>query len=141
MEGRILGVDGNTYTVKVENGDRYSFNKEEWKSQKEPTIGQLIDFTLDNEIVKDVFLIDNSTEGSSTRAIVALILTIFLGFIGTAITRFGIMNDSREEEYGKLTPTLIHLVADFMIVIPFLGWFVAIIANIYFAIQNYKACK
>ena len=35
MEGKILGIDGNTYTVKIDNGERYTFDKEEWKSDKQ----------------------------------------------------------------------------------------------------------
>lgn len=51
------------------------------------------------------------------------------------------MEEDKEKEYGKLTPTLVHLVCDILFFIPVIGWIIAIIANIYFAIQNYKACK
>ena len=78
---------------------------------------------------------------NTTQAIVALLLTIFLGFIGTAITRYAIMDSSKEEEYGKLIPTLIHFITAILFIVPVVGWIIALIANIYYAIQNYKACK
>ncbi|RXK07285.1 hypothetical protein [Halarcobacter bivalviorum] len=148
MEGKILGVDknGSLYTIKAQNGERYTFVKNEWRSEGTPYVGQTVDFNISEEnkaievfnITKPVF---EEKKDNTPRAIIALLLTLFFGFIGTAVTRFAIMEEDKEKEYGKLTPTLVHLVCDVLFFIPVIGWIIAIVANIYFAIQNYKASK
>ncbi|RXK14596.1 hypothetical protein CP965_03885 [Halarcobacter mediterraneus] len=148
MEGKILGVDKNEnlYTIKAENAERYTFTKDEWKSEESPSVGQTVDFDIseDNKAIA-VFNITKpvieKTEDTTSKAIIALLITLFFGFIGTAVTRFAIMEDEREEEFGKLAPTIIHFITAILIIIPIVGWIIAIIANIYYAIQNYKACK
>ena len=147
MEGKILGIDSNNnvYTIKNNEGTRYNFSKDDWKSEDEPSIGQKVDFAIEegNKAI-DVFLVaveEEISKDGSGKAIVALLITIFLGFIGTAITRFGIMEEKKKDEFGTVIPTLVHFICDILIIIPVIGWIIALCANIYFAIQNYKATK
>ncbi|RXJ90700.1 hypothetical protein CRV01_05995 [Arcobacter sp. CECT 8983] len=148
MEGKILGVDknGNLYTIKAQDGERYTFIKNEWQSEGTPYVGQSVDFNIsqDNKAIA-VFNITQPVieqiQDNTFKAIIALLLTLFFSFIGTAITRFALMDEKREEEYGKSTPTLIHFVCSILFFIPIIGWIITLIANIYYAIQNYKACK
>ncbi|NVJ54111.1 MAG: hypothetical protein HWD90_10465 [Campylobacteraceae bacterium] len=148
MEGKILGVDknGNLYTIRAHDGERYTFIKNEWRSEGTPYVGQSVDFDIseDNKAIA-VFNITKTTieqkQDNVSRAIIALLITLFFGFIGTAVTRFAIMDEKKEEEYGKLTPTLIHFVCGLLFFIPIIGWIITLIANIYYSIQNYKACK
>lgn len=146
MEGRILGVDtnGNVCTIKADDGNKYTFSNEDWKGETEPKVGQVVDFTIEegNKAI-EVFssFVESVEKDNTAKAIVALLLTIFLGFIGTAIVRFGLLDEKKKEEYGTVVPTSIHLVCDLLIIIPIIGWIVALGANIYFAIQNYKACQ
>jgi len=147
MEGKILGIDNEEtlFTIKGTDGNRYSFTKDDWKGEGTPSVGLDVDFEVseDNKAI-DVFSANKAVEekkDNSAKAIVAVLLTLFFGFIGTAITRFAIMEDEKEEEFGKLVPTLIHLVTAILFIIPVVGWIIALVANIYYAIQNYKACK
>lgn len=148
MEGKILGVDknGNLFTIRAQNGERYTFVKSEWQSEGTPYVGQSIDFNIseDNKAI-EVFNITKpvleQTQDNTPKAIIALLITLFFGFIGTAVTRFALMEEEKEEEFGKLTPTLIHFVCSVLFFIPVVGWIITLIANIYYAIQNYKATK
>ena len=51
MEGKILGVDKNEnlYTIKAENGERYTFTKDEWKSEESPSVEQTVDFDISED--------------------------------------------------------------------------------------------
>ena len=70
--------------------------------------------------------------------IIAGLLTFFLGFIGTFIVRIAIVKHPFEE---TLKPTFIHFLLNLAIVIPVVGFFIALIGNIYFAWVNFQLAK
>ncbi len=70
--------------------------------------------------------------------IIAVFLTILLGFIGTFIVRFAIV----KHDLGKAAvPTLIHFLLNAAIIIPIIGSIIALIGTIYFAWTNFKLAK
>ena len=141
MTGSILGIDESSQTllIKGEDGNRYSVSLNEWRGGKHPNAGINVDFDLVEGIASAVFPLQNQSGDirSAGMGIVALILTFFLGFIGTAITRFAI---ARQDNGEAVKATLIHLALDLLFIIPILGWAIALVANIYFMIANYKLC-
>ncbi|NLY27175.1 MAG: TM2 domain-containing protein [Alcaligenaceae bacterium] len=86
MKGAILGFDAatNSGTISGDDGNRYSFNKEQWKSPGQPVAGMRIDFVASSQgIATDMYL--DATASASTdnsKKITAALLALFLGCFG-----------------------------------------------------------
>ncbi len=63
MIGKILGytVAESKGVISAEDGNRYEFHNEEWKSDKAPKVGQTVDFIVEDKQAKGIYL----TTGSS----------------------------------------------------------------------------
>jgi len=61
MKGKILdyNVEKNEGMISGNDGKRYKFTISEWKSNKEPIAGRKVDFDIDGEFAKEIYL-DNS---------------------------------------------------------------------------------
>jgi len=61
MTGRILEYNSKEQvgTISAENGKRYTFLIEEWKGKLQPIVGTNVDFAVNNEIINDVYPIEN----------------------------------------------------------------------------------
>ena len=81
MKGKILDYNIQTSSgiISGEDGKRYTFNNEEWKSNKSPAVNQIVDFAIDGDKAVAVYL-ENSNEGKNK--IVAALLAFFVGAFG-----------------------------------------------------------
>jgi len=139
MKGKILGYDQNSNegAIKGIDGNRYSFSSEEWKGQELPTAEMAVDFVVDGEAATKIYPIRDKDEEDSKMifGIVSLIITFFLGFIGTLISRMAI---SKQPFSQVIVPTLIHFVLLSLGFIPVIGWFIYVACTIYFMVKNYQ---
>jgi hypothetical protein len=58
MIGKILGytIAESKGIISAEDGNRYEFHNEEWKSDKAPKIGQTVDFIIEDKQAKGIYL-------------------------------------------------------------------------------------
>ncbi len=139
MTGKILGFDATTNigSISGDNGQRYSFSKEDWKEVSLPVKDQTIDFTVNNEdkAIEIYTIRDHNVENTNTLfGLIAIGITFFFGFIGTLVSRTVLAKQS----FGKaLIPTLIHFVIMLLLFIPILGLIIYIIGTAYFMYKNY----
>lgn len=90
MKGRILdfSVQSNTGVITGEDGDRYHFSGEQWRESKSPSRGMTVDFKVEGEQAKDIFLALSGSSSSLSISddkkdkVVAGLLAIFLGGLG-----------------------------------------------------------
>jgi len=140
MTGKILGFDtsDNTGTISADNGERYSFSKEEWKdSSINPQRDMKVDFEqTDDKTAKDIYMVkDAAAENTSTMlGLIAVGITFFFGFIGTFVSRLFI---AKEPIGNSIIPTAIHFVITLLLLIPFVGWLFYMIGTFYYMYKNY----
>lgn len=139
MTGIILGFDNsnNTGTISAENGQRYSFKKDNWKEYTEPKKDIKVDFAVseNNEAIDIYSIRDKVAENTNTlMGLVAVAITFLLGFIGTLIARIALGKQSFSE---ALVPTAIHFVITLFIFVPFVGWIIYLIGTGYYMYKNY----
>lgn len=86
MKGKILGFYQATGegAISGEDGNRYSFNMSQWRSDRPPLIGRDVDFIAFGTEATEVFLFVGATGGSSgeKNRLVAALLAFFLGSFG-----------------------------------------------------------
>jgi TM2 domain-containing membrane protein YozV len=85
MKGKILefNIQTNNGIILGNDGKRYSFNGANWKSNQSPSINQEVDFTIENDTAKEIYIISNSqTINQEKSKIVAALLAFFLGAFG-----------------------------------------------------------
>jgi len=140
MIGKVLGYDKATGegVITSENGERYSFKKENWKESNPPKKDMTVDFVASEDRAEDIYISkDIKEENSKTLlALVAVAITFFFGFIGTFVSRVFIANENIDR---VILPTVIHFLITFLVVIPFIGWILYLIGNLYYMYQNYQA--
>jgi len=58
MKGKILdySIQNSSGIISGEDGNRYEFSNEEWKSNKAPKVNQKVDFEADDKIAKGIYL-------------------------------------------------------------------------------------
>lgn len=139
MKGKVLGYDSNTNegAIRGTDGNRYSFSKEEWKGELHPKAELPVDFVVDGETAVKIFQIrdHDAEESKMILGIVSLIITFFLGFIGTLISRMAI---SKQPFSKVIVPVLIHFALASLIFIPAIGWAIYILCTVYFMVKNYQ---
>jgi hypothetical protein len=139
VKGKILGYDqdSNEGAIIGTDGNRYSFSKEEWKGQGPPTPETTVDFIADGEAATKIYPVRDKDEEQSKMVlgIVSLVITFFLGFIGTLISRMAI---SKQSFSLVLVPVLIHFVITALAFIPVIGWVIYVVGTIYFMVKNYQ---
>lgn len=141
MKGTVLDYNSNSSTgiISGSDGNRYEFDKIDWRDNSLPKKDQEVDFTFLSEEAKakDIFVITNKEEENTSLilGLVAIAITFFFGFIGTFISRLAI---SKHSLSSALVPTLIHFLATFLLLIPIIGWLAYFAIDIYFMYKNYK---
>ena len=83
MKGKILdySIQNSSGVISGDDGKRYNFNSSEWKSDKNPTANQIVDFSIDEENATGIYL-EKNTNSSEKSKIVAALLAFFLGGLG-----------------------------------------------------------
>ncbi|MGM0622990.1 MAG: hypothetical protein ACQESH_03115 [Campylobacterota bacterium] len=137
MQGEILG-----YSIEYDEGvivceqNRYNFTKKDWKEDTLPQKGDKVDFVAHDRDANDIYLLEKNSDSSLTLlAILSLLMTLFLGFIGTAISRVAISNHTFHQ---AIIPIAVHAVITLCLAIPLLGTFIYLVGTIYFMVTNYK---
>ena len=140
MTGKILGFDTNenTGTLAGDNGQRYTFAREDWKEELPPQKEMKVDFdTEEGNHAKAIYHIkDSASENNEIMmGLLAVGLTFFLAFFGTFIVRLVLA----KQPVGKtLMPTFIHFIATILVIIPVLGWVIYLVGTAYYMIKNYQ---
>ncbi|NOR56328.1 MAG: NINE protein [Sulfurovum sp.] len=82
MKGKILEFDlqGNTGIISGNDGKRYQFTKADWKADKQPMNNQIVDFSIEEDKAKDIYL--DKVVSQDKNKIVAGLLAFFLGALG-----------------------------------------------------------
>lgn len=83
MNGKILdySVQNSAGVISADDGKRYNFKSSEWKSDKAPTTGQTVDFSIDAENAVSIYL-EKSGNNFSKSKVAAALLAFFLGGFG-----------------------------------------------------------
>lgn len=140
MTGRILGFETatNSGVISGDDGKRYNFTKQNWKERHAPWKNTKVDFDIDeNGKALDIYQVKDTVAASNDMimGVVSLVMTFFLGFIGTFISRLILSKQPFEK---TIIPTLLHFIVTVVALIPILGWIIYIIATIYYMVKNYK---
>lgn len=139
MKGRVLGYDAKNGegAITGSDGNRYTFRLAEWKGEDVPKAEIPVDFVPQEGAAVQIYPVrDTEAENSLLiLGIVSLLITFFLGFIGTLISRLAI---SRIPFPEIIVPVLIHLVVTLFLFIPLVGWVLYAIGTVYFMVKNYQ---
>lgn len=83
MKGKILEFDSTTRSgvISGDDGNRYTFSVEQWKSTILPKAGSRVDFSANDGAAEAIYLESASLTGNSKK-IPALLLAFFLGAFG-----------------------------------------------------------
>ena len=57
MEGMVLGVDAEEGVIRTADGTRYRFSRSDWKSPRAPQPRDRVDFVVDGESAREIYLI------------------------------------------------------------------------------------
>ena len=84
MKGQILdySIQSNSGTISATDGKRYHFPGSEWKGTGVPTRGMTVDFDVEGNLAKAVYVAIGSSATSSKNKLAAGLLAIFLGSLG-----------------------------------------------------------
>lgn len=84
MKGQILdySIQSNIGTISGADGKRYQFAGSEWKGTGVPMRGMTVDFEVEGNFAKAVYVAVGSTSTSSKNRLTAGLLAIFLGGLG-----------------------------------------------------------
>jgi hypothetical protein len=140
MTGKVLGFETaqNEGVISSDDGKRYKFTKSQWKESSIPQKEMRVDFDIgDGDIAGDIYIIrDKDSENSEVMmGLLSVGLTLFLGFVGTFISRLVLS----KQPFGKtILPTAIHFIFTIMALVPIFGWILYLIGTIYYMVKNYK---
>ena len=84
MKGAILdfSIQSNSGAISGEDGQRYNFNGVDWKGDSPPARGMSVDFSVEDNQAKEIYLAVGRTVSSGKSKIAAGLLAIFLGGLG-----------------------------------------------------------
>jgi len=84
MQGKILdfSIQNSSGIISADDGKRYNFSTSEWKSDKSPNNGQIVDFSIDGENAIGIYLVQSASSSEGKSKIVAALLAFFLGGLG-----------------------------------------------------------
>ena len=139
MEGRVLGFDERTKegVLKGKDGNRYKFSVDSWKNDQSPSFDMLVDFEISEESAVNIFPIKDkdAEDNKAILGIVSLLLTFFLSFIGTSISRLAL---SKHSFSRAALPIFLHFIITLLGLIPVVGWVIYFFGLIYFMVTNYQ---
>lgn len=80
MKGKILdfSIQSNSGAISGEDGKRYNFNGTDWKGDSHPARGMSVDFSVEDNQAKEVYLAVSQTASDKNKTTAGL-LAIFLG--------------------------------------------------------------
>jgi TM2 domain-containing membrane protein YozV/cold shock CspA family protein len=88
MRGQVLAFDFRTGLgeISADDGNRYKFVGTEWKPDRQPNAGQVVDFETATDEARAIYLVPNpisaSPSNSTPDRFVAGLLALFLGTLG-----------------------------------------------------------
>lgn len=139
MEGRILGFESKdkSGTIKGHDGNRYIFSLDSWKSNVTPVFDMMVDFEISEKKALNIYEIKDHSENNKKKilGILSLLLTFFLGFIGTLISRIGF---SGHDLSRSTWPIFAHLIITLIAFLPIVGWIIYLLGTMYFMVKNYQ---
>ncbi|MEM1132616.1 MAG: TM2 domain-containing protein [Pseudomonadota bacterium] len=136
MRGKILGVDRETGKGQIsgDDGERYQFDRLDWRAEAPPAIGALVDFEASGRDAKSVFRVDAGASRlpvtNDKNKIVAALLAFFLGAFGVHKFYLGYNGAG----IAMLSATLIGFVLSIIIIGIFIIMGVSLVAFIEFII-------
>lgn len=144
MRGRVLGysVVDKSGDILGFDGNRYHFEKSDLKDNVDyndvvPQKNDTVDFLPSGQKAVDIYLVVDVQEETNKiiYAIISILTTLFLGVVGTIISRLVIAG----EPFGKHAFAIIaHLLISIFFIVPILGWVLYMLASLYFVITNYQ---
>ncbi len=83
MKGKILEFNGDSRTglISAEDGSRYNFAIDQWKSASLPKVGGRVDFSINGSDAEAIFAESGVSAGASKK-IAAALFAFFLGSFG-----------------------------------------------------------
>ncbi len=139
MQGRILGYDSRMGEGAIQgaDGNRYSFQPAEWKGEDVPKPEMTVDFIPEGAVALKIYPVRDAEaeQNKLILSIISLLITFFLGFIGTLISRLAIA----KQAFSKvIIPVIIHAVITLFFFIPGIGWVFYVAGTVYFMVRNYQ---
>jgi len=139
MKGRILGYDSRNSEGAIQgaDGNRYSFQLAEWKGEDVPRPEMAVDFIPEGGVALKIYPIRDSEaeENKLVLSIISLLITFFLGFIGTLVSRLAM---AKQPLSRMILPVAIHAVITLFFFLPVFGWVIYVVGTIYFMVKNYQ---
>ena len=139
MKGRILGYDSRNSEGAIQgiDGNRYSFQLAEWKGEDVPKPETAVDFIPEGGVALKIYPIRDSEaeQNKLVLSIISLLITFFLGFIGTLVSRLAM---ARQPLSRVILPVAIHAVIALFLFFPVFGWVIYVAGTIYFMVKNYQ---
>ncbi|MCK9162027.1 MAG: DUF4190 domain-containing protein [Arcobacter butzleri] len=145
MKGKVLdfSVATNSGLISADDGKRYSFARNEWKSPIPPQANQIVDFEVDENSAKAIYLIKEE-EKNTLLAIMSFIFSL-IGFFSFGLASIvGIVLGhiatnkikTNPEQYGGYGFAIVGLILGYMVIIGFVllwigigGVFVSILSQ------------
>jgi len=139
MKGRILGYDGRNSEGAIQgaDGNRYSFQLAEWKVEDVPKPEMAVDFIPEGGVALKIYPIRDSEaeQNKLVLSIISLLITFFLGFIGTLVSRLAM---AKQPLSKVILPVAIHAIITLFFFFPVFGWVIYVVGTIYFMVKNYQ---
>ncbi len=85
MKGKIIGQDQGVYLVSGGDDKRYQFEDWNWLGKKPPSIGDIVDFVYEDNVVKSVLPLLSQKESEQSRLGLAVICFFWDGWVFTAL--------------------------------------------------------
>lgn len=82
VKGKILNYDlqNNIGVISGNDGERYKFTKADWKTEKQPIVNQVVDFSIAGNNAQEIYL--DRVVSQEKSKIAASLLAFFLGVLG-----------------------------------------------------------
>lgn len=84
MKGTILNFNpaSREGVISGEDGNRYSFDAQEWKSAVAPAAGSQVDFSVSGATATAIYQVSSNALNGSSKKLPAALLAFFLGCFG-----------------------------------------------------------
>ena len=84
MKGKILDFNfqNKLGVILAEDGNRYSMNSIEWKSNNSPDINQIVDFVIDGDNAVSIYMDKIESLPETKSKVLTVLLALFFGGLG-----------------------------------------------------------